>query len=97
MSKWTDFRDSVEASLDIGTVTEEVKQQFAGWLIETALPLAEKAADSFVAQTQEQAKSESGWRKVRDLVALPGAVRGGLWFVKKVLTKTQGETLAEAA
>ncbi len=102
MSKWTEFRDSVEASLDIGTVTEQVKQEFTGWLVETALPLAEKAGDAFIAQVQTQAKSETGWNKARDLVILPAVIRGGLWLAKTVLTKTQKEQgpqepLAEAA
>ena len=92
MSKWTDFRDNVEKSLDIGTVTEQVKQDFTGWLIQTAMPLAEKAADSFVTQVQAQAASESGWNKARDLVILPAVIRGGLYLVKTVLGKTYVET-----
>lgn len=92
MSKWTDFRDNVEKSLDIGTVTEQVKQDFTGWLIHTAMPLAEKAADSFVTQVQAQAASEAGWNKARDLVILPAVIRGGLYLVKTVLSKTYVET-----
>lgn len=92
MSKWTEFRDNVEASLDIGHVTEQVKQDFTKWLIETALPLAEKTADAFVTQIQTQAKSETGWNKARDLVILPAVIRGGLWLTKTVLNKTYTAT-----
>lgn len=88
MSKWTEFRDNVEKDLQIGTVTEDAKQQFTGWLVETALPLADTAADKFIAQVQEQAKAETGWCKMRDLVVLPAVIRGGLYFTKIVLGKT---------
>ena len=64
-----------------------MKQEFTGWLIETVLPLAKTAADSFTAQTKEQAKNESGWCKVRDLIVLPAIINIGLWLTEKALTK----------
>lgn len=87
MSAWTDFRDGVIDSLHFDEVTEEMKQEFTGWLVETVLPLAKTAAASFTAQTKEQAKNESGWCKVRDLIVLPAAINIGLWFTEKALTK----------
>lgn len=92
MSKWTEFRDNVEKDLQIGTVTEDIKQQFTGWLVETALPLAETAADKFIEQVQEQAKAETGWCKARDLVVLPAVIHAGLYFTKVVLGKTYTAT-----
>lgn len=92
MSKWTAFRDEALKNLDVGTVTEDVKQQFTGWLVDTALPLAEDAADKFIEQVQAQAKDEAGWCKARDLVVLPAVIRGGLYFVKLVLGKTYTAT-----
>lgn len=92
MSKWTEFRDNVEKNLQIDTVTEQVKQDFTGWLVETALPLAETAADKFIEQVQAQAKEESGWNKARDLVVLPAVIRAGLYFTKVVLGKTYTAT-----
>ena len=59
MSAWTDFRDGVIDSLHFDEVTEEMKQEFTGWLIETVLPLAKTAADSFTAQTKEQARMKA--------------------------------------
>lgn len=96
MSKWTDFRDDALKSLDIGTVTEDVKQQLTAWLVETALPLAEDAADKFIIQVQAQAKSETGWNKARDLVILPAVIRGGLYLTKTVLSKTYRATSGAA-
>ena len=87
MSAWTDFRDRVIDSLHFDEVTEEMKQEFTGWLIETVLPLAKPAADSFTAPTKEQAKNESGWCKVRDLIVLPAIINIGLWLTEKALTK----------
>ena len=87
MSAWTDLRDGVIDSLHFDEVTEEMKQEFTGWLIETVLPLAKTAADSFTAQTKEQAKNESGWCKVRDLIVLPAIINIGLWLTEKALTK----------
>ena len=87
MSAWTDLRDVFIDSLHFDEVTEEMKQEFTGWLIETVLPLAKTAAESFTAQTKEQAKNESGWCKVRDLIVLPAIINIGLWLTEKALTK----------
>lgn len=92
MSKWTDFRDSVLDTLKVDEVTEKTKQELTAWLIETAQPLAEKAADSFVAQVKAQAESETGWCKLRDLIVLPFIVQGGLYLIKQTLAKTYEET-----
>ncbi len=88
MSNGTDFRDSIVDSLQFDEVTDTMKQQFTNWLIETCLPLAESAADNFTSQVKEQAKTESGWCKVRDLIVLPMIVNGGLWLVKQSLNAT---------
>lgn len=52
MSAWTDFRDGIVDSLKFDEVTEELKEQFSSWLVETVMPLAHTAADSFIAQTK---------------------------------------------
>ncbi len=88
MSNWTDFRDSIVNSLKFDTVTDNMKEDFTKWLLETCLPLAESAADNFTSQVKEQAKTESGWCKVRDLIVLPMIVNGGLWLVKQSLNAT---------
>ncbi len=88
MSNWTDFRDSIVDSLKFDTVTDTMKEDFTKWLLETCLPLAESAADNFTSQVKEQAKAESGWCKVRDLIVLPMIIDGGLWLAKQALTAT---------
>ena len=40
MSAWTEFRDDVVESLKFDKVTEQMKQNFTKWLVETCLPLA---------------------------------------------------------
>lgn len=88
MSAWTDFRDGIIDSLKFDEVTEELKQELTNWLEDTCLPLAKTAADSFIGQIKEQAKAESGWCKVRDLIVLPAIITLGLWLVEKSLSKT---------
>lgn len=87
MSTWTDFRDGIVESLQFDKVTEEMKQELSTWLVQTALPLAKTAADSFIAQTKEQAKTEAGWCKIRDMIVLPVIINMGLWLAEKALTK----------
>ena len=87
MSNWTEIRDQVSNILGVAEVTEEVKETLTKNLIEKVLPEVEKLADTFVAQTQEQAKNESGWTKIRDAVVLPVAISGFLKIVTYALTK----------
>lgn len=88
MSAWTDFRDSIVDSLKFEEVTEELKEQFSVWLMESALPLAHTVANSFIVQTKAQAADEKGWCKVRDLIVLPAVINLGLWVTEKALVKT---------
>ena len=92
LSWWGEIRDVALKNLEVGEVTEEVKQKFSGWLMETLLPVAETAADKFIDQTIAQAREESGWCKIRDLIVLPAAIRGGLWLVKATLSTTVAKT-----
>lgn len=88
MSAWTAFRDDVVESLKFDKVTEQMKQDFTKWLVETCLPLAETAAANFISQIKEQARTETGWCKVRDLIVLPLIINGGLWIIKQGLAAT---------
>lgn len=84
-STWVTFRDSVIDSLKFDKVTESMKQEFCKWLIETLLPLAKTASADFVKQIKDQASSEAGWCKIRDLIILPFVIEGGLWLVEYAL------------
>lgn len=89
MSNWTEIRDQVSNVLGVAEVTEEVKETLTKNLIEKVLPEVEKLADNFVAQTQEQAKNESGWTKMRDAVVLPLLINGAIKIATYVLSKCE--------
>ena len=91
MSKWTDFRDEIVHQLNFEEVDEQMKQQFSNWLLINLLPTVEEAANKFTTQTKEQAKNETGWVKLRDLIILPFLIDGGLWIIKTTLEKTVTE------
>ncbi len=88
MSDWTRFRDKVIESIHVEEVTEDVKKDFTRWLLDILLPAVKPTADDFVAQLREQAKDETGWCKVRDLIVLPFIIEGGLWLVERALENT---------
>lgn len=88
MSEWVKIRDTIINALNVEKVTENVKQSFTLWLLETALPLAKESAKNFIAQTTEQAGNEKGWVKMRDLVVLPAIISGVLWITETALKKS---------
>ena len=92
MSKWTDVRDNVVDALHVDDVTEDVKQHVTATLLSEVMPVIENAVDNFCAATKEQAKTESGWCKIRDGVVLPLIMQGGVYVVKLVLSKTVAQT-----
>lgn len=93
MSKWTDVRDSIVDVLNTKDVTEEVKQTVTQKIIDEVIPIVENAVDNFCAATKEQAKTETGWVKVRDGIVLPLVMEGAVYIVKNVLNKTVTETV----
>ena len=92
MSKWTDVRDSIVDVLNAKDVKEEVKQTVTQKIIDEVIPIVENAVDNFCAATKEQAKTETGWVKVRDGIVLPLVMEGVVYIVKTVLNKTATET-----
>lgn len=92
MSKWTDFRDDIVESLQVEEVTEQVKQNLTKQIVESILPAIKTAADGFTAKIKEQAKAETGWCKIRDMLVLPLLIDGAIYVVEKVLTKTMEKT-----
>lgn len=92
MSKWTEVRDNIVEALQVDDVTEQVKQNVTNAILTEVLPVIDGAVDSFVTTTKEQAKTETGWCKVRDGVALPLIMQGLVYAVKTVLAKTTGAT-----
>ena len=94
MSKWTDFRDDIVESLQVEEVTEQVKQNLTKQIVEAILPAVKTAAESFTSKIKEQAKTEQGWCKIRDMLVLPLLIEGAIYVVDMVLTKTMEKTTA---
>lgn len=92
MSKWTDFRDDIVESLQVEEVTEQVKQNLTKQIVESILPAVKTAADGFTAKIKEQAKAETGWCKIRDMLVLPLVTNGLIYVVELVLNKTMEKT-----
>lgn len=88
MSKFTEVKDNIVEALHVDDVTEQVKQNVTNAILTEVVPIVENAVDNFVATTKEQAKSETGWCKVRDGVALPLIMHGLVYAAKTVLSKT---------
>ena len=94
MSKWTEVRDSIVDALHVDDVTEQVKQNVTAAILREVLPVIENAVDGFTATTKEQAKTESGWCKLRDGIVLPIVMQGAVFVVKTVLEKTVENSVA---
>lgn len=94
MSKWTEVRDNVVDALHVDDVTEEVKQDVTRKILDEVIPVVESAVDAFCAATKEQAKTESGWCKIRDAIVLPLVLQGSVYVIKMVLSKTVKATAA---
>ena len=92
MSKWTETRDAIVDALNVQDVTEQVKQQVTTAILAEVLPTIENAVDGFTAATREQAKTETGWCKIRDGIVLPLVMQGAVFVVKTVLEKTVTQT-----
>ena len=92
MSKWTEIRDGVLDAVNADEVTEELKESVTQKVLDEVLPAVEDVAGKFIATIEEQAKSESGWNKLRDGIVLPLVINGGIYVVKYVLSKTVTET-----
>lgn len=92
MSKWTETRDAIVDALNVQDVTEQVKQQVTAAILAEVLPTIENAVDGFTATTREQAKTETGWCKIRDGIVLPLVMEGAVFVVKTVLEKTVTQT-----
>lgn len=96
MSKWTEVRDNIVDALHVDDVTEEVKQGVTQKIIDEVIPVIENAVDAFCAVTKEQAKTESGWCKIRDAIVLPLVLQGSVYVIKTVLSKTVKSTTTAA-
>lgn len=97
MSKWTDVRDNIVDALHVEDITEDVKQHVTNTILSEIIPVIENAVDSFCTATKEQAKTETGWCKIRDGIVLPLLMQGGVTIIKTVLSKTIKATAVATA
>lgn len=97
MSKWTEVRDNIVDALHVEDITEDVKQHVTNAILSEVVPVIENAVDSFCTATKEQAKTETGWCKIRDSVVLPLLMQGGVAIIKTVLSKTIKATAVATA
>lgn len=97
MSKWTEVRDNIVDALHVEDITEDVKQHVTNAILSEVVPVIENAVDSFCTATKEQAKTETGWCKIRDGVVLPLLMQGGVAIIKTVLSKTIKATAVATA
>lgn len=88
MSTWTDMRDKALEAMKEGAldVVEETKQEFLDNFVEAGMPAIEAYAELFSATVQEQAKNETGWVKIRDMLIIPLAVKAALGVGNGVLS-----------
>lgn len=88
MSTWTDMRDKALEAMKEGAldVAEETKQEFLDNFVEAGMPAIEAYAELFSAAVQEQAKNETGWVKIRDMLIIPLAVKAALGVGNGVLS-----------
>lgn len=96
MSKWTDFRDALEEDIKSMTISEQAKQDLTKNLVDNIMPAVEAWVDKLADGLAEEAKSESGWCKIRDGVVLPYALKVLVYIGKQVLTKTMENTVTAA-
>ena len=92
MSKWTEFRDGIESTLDFQEVTEDMKNNLANQMLTEVLPTAEAIANKFIGAIRDQAKGEQGWCRIRDAIVLPAVIDLGLYAMRKLLTATVNGT-----
>ena len=96
MSKWTDFRDAIEADVADMKLDEKVKQELTKNLTENVLPAVSAWVDKIAAGLQEDAKMETGWCKIRDALVLPALMDLGLYAARKLLEATDRNTRGTA-
>lgn len=88
MSEWVKIRDNIVKALKVDDITEEIKQNVSKAIVDEVLPPIEDCVEEFIAKIQIQAGLETGWCRIRDAIVLPVVMRGLVYIVKLVLTKS---------
>lgn len=93
MSKWTDFRDAIEADIESMSISEAAKQDLTKNLVDNIMPAVDAWVDKLAGGLIEEAKAETGWNKIRDGIVLPYALRALVYLGRQVLEKTLENTV----
>lgn len=88
MSEWVKIRDNIVKALKVDDITEEIKQNVSKAIVDEVLPPIEDCVEEFITKIQTQAVDEAGWCRIRDAIVLPVVMRGLVYIVKLVLTKS---------
>lgn len=93
MSKWTDFRDAIEADIESMSISEAAKQDLTKNLVDNIMPAVDAWVDKLAGGLIDEAKTETGWNKIRDGIVLPYALRALVYLGRQVLEKTLENTV----
>ena len=93
MSKWTEFRDAIEADISSMSISETAKQELTKNLVDNVMPAVDAWVDKLAAGLIDEAKAETGWNKIRDGIVLPYALRALVYLGRQVLQKTLENTV----
>lgn len=93
MSKWTEFRDAIEADISGMSISETAKQELTKNLVNNVMPAVDAWVDKLAGGLIEEAKGESGWCKIRDGIVLPYVLRALVYLGRQVLEKTLENTV----
>lgn len=96
MSQWTDFRDAIEGEIENVKLDEMAKQELTKNLALNVMPAVDAWVDKLAGGLTEEAKSESGWCKIRDGIVLPYVLRAITYVGKQALERTLANTVKEA-
>ena len=96
MSKWTEFRDAIEADISSMSISETAKQELTKNLVDNVMPAVDAWVDKLAGGLTEEAKGESGWCKIRDGIVLPYVLKAIMYVGKQVLERTLANTVKEA-
>ena len=74
-------------------LTEQAKNDIMEWIGVKVIPTAEDAIEAVNTELREQAKSESGWLKIRDAFFIPLVLSIILWAFKQMNSIISNETM----
>lgn len=96
MSQWTNFRDAIEGEIENVKLDELAKQELTKNLVDNVMPAVDAWVDKLAGGLMEEAKGESGWRKIRDGIVLPYVLKAIMYIGKQALERTLANTVKEA-